>query len=41
MKRQDWMSSAMTGTWERVVDAPAVVLNGGAHALNGVLRSLW
>jgi hypothetical protein len=40
-KRQDWMSSAMTGTWERVVDAPAVVLDGGKHALYGILDSLW
>jgi hypothetical protein len=40
-KTPDRMSSAMTGAWERVVDAPAVVLNGGAHALNGILDSLW
>lgn len=39
--RQDWMSSAMTGTFERVVDAPVAVLNGGKQALYGVLDSLW
>jgi hypothetical protein len=39
--RQDWMSSAMTGTLERVVDAPVAVLNGGKQALYGVLDSLW
>jgi hypothetical protein len=41
MKRQDWMSSAMTGFWERVVDAPGVVLNGGKQALYRVLDSVW
>jgi hypothetical protein len=39
--RQDWMSSAVTGTLERVVDAPVVVLSGGKQALYGVLDSLW
>jgi len=38
---QDWMSSAMTGTWARVVEAPGAVLNGGKHALYGILDSLW
>lgn len=41
MQRQDWMTSSVTGTWERVVDAPAVVLNGGKNALYGILDSLW
>jgi hypothetical protein len=35
------MSSAVTGTLERVVDAPVVVLSGGKQALYGVLDSLW
>jgi hypothetical protein len=39
--RQDWMSSAVTGTLERVVDAPVVVLSGGKQALYGVVDSLW
>ena len=39
--RQDWMSSAVTGTLERVADAPVVVLSGGKQALYGVLDSLW
>lgn len=41
VNRQDWMSSAMTGTLERVADAPVVVLNGGKQALYGVLDALW
>jgi hypothetical protein len=41
MRRRDWMTSAATGTRERVVDAPAVVLNGGNQVLYGVLDSLW
>ena len=39
--RQDWMSSAVTGALERVVDAPVAVLSGGKQALYGVLDSLW
>jgi hypothetical protein len=39
--RQGWMSSAVTGTLERVVDAPVAVLSGGKQALYGVLDSLW
>ena len=39
--RQDWMSSAVTGTLERVVDAPVVMLSGGKQALYGILDSLW
>jgi len=41
MNRQDWTASAVTGTWERVVDAPVVVLDGGKQALYGILDSLW
>jgi hypothetical protein len=41
MQRQDWMTSAVAGPWERVVDAPVVVLNGGKNALYGILDSLW
>ena len=40
-QRQDWMASGMTNAWERVVDAPVAVLNGGKHALYGILDSLW
>ena len=39
--RPGWMSSAVTGTLERVVDAPVAVLSGGKQALYGVLDSLW
>jgi len=39
--RQDWMSSAMTGTLERVADAPVAVLNGGKQALYGIVDTLW
>jgi hypothetical protein len=39
--RQGWMSSAVTGTLDRVVDAPVAVLSGGKQALYGVLDSLW
>jgi hypothetical protein len=39
--RQAWMSYAMTGTWARVVEAPGAVLNGGKHALYGIIDSLW
>jgi hypothetical protein len=35
------MTSAVAGPWERVVDAPVVVLNGGKNALYGILDSLW
>lgn len=41
MNRQGWIPSALTGRWERVVDAPAVVLNGGKRALDGVVDLLW
>jgi hypothetical protein len=41
MKSQDRASSAVTGTWERVVDAPVAVLDGGKQALYGILDSLW
>jgi hypothetical protein len=41
MQRQDRMTSAVIGTWERVTDAPTVVLNGGKNALYGILDSLW
>jgi hypothetical protein len=35
------MASGMTDAWGRVVDAPVAVLNGGKHALYGILDSLW
>jgi hypothetical protein len=37
----DRMSSAMTGTLERVADAPVAVLSGGKQVLYGVLDALW
>jgi len=40
-QRQDWMASGMTNAWGRVVDAPVAVLNGGKHALYGILDALW
>ncbi|HEY0330306.1 MAG TPA: hypothetical protein VGC77_14560 [Rhodopseudomonas sp.] len=33
--------ASMTGIWERVVDAPSVVLNGGKYALYGIIDSVW
>jgi hypothetical protein len=42
MKRQDRISlAAITGTWQRVVNAPGAVLNGGKQALYGILDSVW
>jgi hypothetical protein len=42
MKRRDWMSSAdRSGIWERVVEAPGAVLDGGKQALYGILDSVW
>ena len=41
-KRRDWMSSAApTTVWERVVEAPGAVLNGGKQTLYGILDSIW
>src|ERR1700731_2371784 len=41
-KRQDRMSIAsVRGAWERVVETPRAVLNGGKQALYGVLDSIW
>jgi len=34
-------STGVTGTWERVVEAPNAVLDGGKQALYGVLDSIW
>jgi hypothetical protein len=33
--------ASVRGAWERVVDAPGAVLNGGRQALYGVLDSMW
>jgi hypothetical protein len=33
--------AAVPGIWERVVDAPGAVLNGGKRALYGILDSVW
>jgi hypothetical protein len=42
VKRQDRMSlAAVPGIWERVVDAPGAVLNGGKRAFYGILDSVW
>jgi hypothetical protein len=41
-KRGDRMpSTGVTGMWERVVEAPGAVLDGGKQALYGVLDSIW
>ncbi|HLZ96409.1 MAG TPA: hypothetical protein VKP66_00600 [Steroidobacteraceae bacterium] len=41
-KTPDRMSIAsVRGAWERVVEAPGAVLNGGKRALYGVLDSIW
>ena len=33
--------AATTTMWERVVEAPGAVLNGGKQALYGILDAIW